>query len=217
MSRSMRYVSRRNTIIVLGFILLVVLVIFGGAKLLEMLGIIDPKGDLLARHRQMVADAVDEVNSKNLNIICYGEELKAPDGLKYTMIYSLTAESINTAISGASWKKAVLLINDPNGHALVSDGAWKTVSDTIKNNDIIFIYLGTAKLKNMANANIISSGDIKDIKSVIIWKKNGGVNMEPGFCDSITLIPEMIKDEITKDQWPIYSAVMKLSDESKYF
>lgn len=161
-----------------------------------------------------VTDAVEYVNSRNLDIMYYGEELKGPEALKIRKIDSLQDKDLVGPEDLPEYDGRVLIINDPNGTLPLEKEDWSKIQTLLRHEEYTVIYFGSEQLPVMQEMGFFFDVYPKTTRSIIFW--DDGKKYEVGFADNPLLIPEVVREQLTPERKAIFTAIMKIASE-KYF
>lgn len=166
------------------------------------------KNRLWREEAQKVTDASEYVNSKNYDVMYFGADLNAPKSFKVRRIYSLASDSFITPEEEGVKNGHMVIVNDPDGDLSIEKEDWIYLLDQMKYNNYVVIYLGTEELKDIQEAGFYFNVIPDSTKSAIFY--NRGKDKDIGFADDYTVIPEVIRKDLTPAQLPVYSMIMQL-------
>ena len=163
---------------------------------------------------QDVTVAVEYVNSRQYDIMVYGENFDGPKDLRVRKIYNFDQESLIGTDPDFEHFGHVLIINDITGTAPMDAEKWNKVHDLMTHDSYVIVYFGSAQLPAMQDAGFFFDVYSDTTKSVILWNK--GVDYEVGFADNPSILPEVVLQSLTPSRIPSFVMVMKMV-EKHYF
>ena len=98
---------------------------------------------------QKVTDASEYINSKNYDVMYFGEDLNAPQSFNARRIYSFSPDEFILAEDEGVKDGHIVIVNDPSGNLPLEKEDWNYMLGRMKYYDYILIYLGNAELKDM--------------------------------------------------------------------
>ena len=162
----------------------------------------------------IVTQAVEDVNSKQKDIMILGNPVDAPQGLRCRHIDDLYEESLACNDETFVHDGHVLIINDPDGEVPMNEERIAQIFELWKYQGYVIVYLGTARLPELQDAGFFFDEYPKSTSSVIFW--NYGKNYELGFADDPSVIPEVVREQLEPNRVPLFTTVMKLSVNKEY-
>ncbi len=169
------------------------------------------KNKIWREQSQKVTDAIDYVNSKQLDIMYYGEDLKAPESFRVRHIYNFNQDSLRGDENVPEHLGHMLIINDPAGKLKMTKEDWLEVLDLLKREAYVIVYLGSAQLPTMQKAGYFFDVYPDGTHSVIFW--NYGRGQDIGFADDPLIIPEVVRETLASDQLPVYAMLLKMYEK----
>lgn len=166
------------------------------------------KNRLWKEEAQKVTDASEYINSKNYDVMYFGEELNAPQSFKVRRIYSFSPDEFIAPEEDGPKDGHIVIVNDPNGNLPLEKEDWNYMLGRMKYYDYVIIYLGSAELKDMQEAGLYFDVIPDTTKSVIFY--NQGISKDFGFADDYTVIPEVVRQDLTDEQLPVYAMIMQM-------
>ncbi len=161
-----------------------------------------------------VTEAIEYIQSRNYDIMFYGESLNGPSAFTTRHVYDLEEELYNPPPVDESCMGRMLIIADQKGDVPLTQEQWKTVYELMTRKNYLVAYLGSAQLETMQKSGFFFKSYSTTTRSVILW--NGGADCELGFADNVKIVPEVVLETLTEEQKPIYTMIMKIASE-KYF
>ena len=116
---------------------------------------------------QKVTDASEYINSKNYDVMYFGEDLNAPQSFNARRIYSFSPDEFILAEDEGVKDGHIVIVNDPIGNLPLEKEDWNYMLGRMKYYDYILIYLGTSELKDMQEAGLYFDVIPDTTKSVI--------------------------------------------------
>ena len=163
---------------------------------------------------QDVTDAVEYVNSRQYDIMVYGENWDGPKELRVRKIYNFDPDSLIGTDPDFVHYGHILIINDITGTAPMDADKWKKVHDLLTHEGYVVVYFGAAQLPAMQEAGFFFDVYSETTRSVILW--NNGLSYEIGFADNTLILPEVVRQSLTPSRLPSFVMVMKMV-EKHYF
>ncbi len=163
---------------------------------------------------QDVTAAVEYVNSRQYDIMVYGENFDGPKDLITRKIHNLEQDSLVGPDPDFVHYGHVLIINDITGTAPMTEEMWGKVHDLLTLDDYIVIYFGSAKLPQMQEAGFFFDVYSDTTRSIILW--NRGASYDLGFADNPSILPDVVLQSLTPGRIPSFVMVMKMV-EKHYF
>ena len=157
---------------------------------------------------QKVTNASEYINSKTYDVMYFGEDLNAPQSLNARRIYSFSPDEFILAEDEGVKDGHIVIVNDPSGNLPLEKEDWNYMLGRMKYYDYILIYLGTSELKDMQEAGLYFDVIPDTTKSVIFYNK--GISKDFGFADDYTVIPEVVRQDLTSEQLPVYAMIMQM-------
>lgn len=172
------------------------------------------KNRIWKEEAQKVTDAIDYIDSRNYDIMFYGESLPGPSTFVARHVFNLQEEFMYPPEEYASCAGKVLIINDPKGELAMTQDQLRIVFRMMTEDNYVVVYLGSALLEPMQKMGFFFKSYAPSTRSVILW--NSGADYEFGFADQANIVPEVVRQGLTDEQKSIYTMIMKIASE-KYF
>ncbi|MBR5974630.1 MAG: hypothetical protein IK020_05540 [Clostridiales bacterium] len=169
------------------------------------------KNRIWREQAQKVTDAITYINDAKVDVMYYGEDLKAPESFRVRHIYDFEQESLLGPEDNPEHDKHMIIVHDPHDNIPIRKEQWEQLFKLMKNNGYIIIYLGAAQLPVMQEVGFFFDVYPKGTRSVALWNK--GDSKEIGFADDATVIPEVVRETLTAEQLPVYAMIMKTRAE----
>lgn len=195
-------------LIVMGGILILFTVVFGGGK---------DKNGTKDNHYKRMDEACANVNSRNLDIMVYGKDFAPPASFKYRGVTGFDDYSLALNKDGHNNCSAhMLIINDPNNELFITEDQWMQIKALVDQGDFYLVVLGD-KFGIMSAVGLIDTHPKAGTRSTIIWNK--GKSSAPGFADNPELVPFYVEQDLTNkdEQLPGYTMIMELSTHDIYW
>ena len=167
----------------------------------------------------IAAKAADYVNDKNFDIMCYGDELGAPDNLIVRQIYGFQHDTVFGIAARPGCSGHMIIINDQHGTVNIDSTQLKDLASRVKEDGVVLVYLGDAKLSTFNQADIGPGAgnplNPSEIKSFIVC--DHGRTRYAGVADDTLYLPGIqIEQNLTEEQIPVYSLIMKFEKTQLY-
>ena len=166
------------------------------------------KNRIWREQAEKVNAAVEYMNGEKIDMMYYGEELKAPEALRVRHIYNFEKDSLMGPEDNPPHDGHMIIINDPLGNLPLGNSDWLELYKLMKNDGYILVYLGSAQLPAMQEVGFFFDVYPQGTGSVVLW--NSGRNIEVGFADDPSVIPEVVRETLTAEQLPVYAMIMKM-------
>lgn len=167
------------------------------------------KNRLWREESKKVTEASEYINSKNFNVMYYGEELRGPQSFHVRHIYSFSQDEFRTAEDEGVHDGDLVIVNDPSGNLPLEKEDWSYLLTQMKYYDYIIVYLGKAELKDIQEAGFYFEVIPESTSSVIFY--DSGKSKDFGFADNYTVIPEVVRESLDPEQLPVYAMIMQLA------
>ncbi|MBO4689017.1 MAG: hypothetical protein J5636_10970 [Clostridiales bacterium] len=161
---------------------------------------------------QKVTDAIAYVNDAKVDVMYYGEDLKAPDSFRVRHIYNFEQDSLLGPEDNPEHDSHMIIVHDPHDDVPISKEQWQELFKLMKNDGYIIVYIGAAQLPAMQEVGFFFDVYPQGTRSVILW--NNGASKEIGFADDATVIPEVVRETLAAEQIPVYAMIMKFKEEA---
>ena len=169
------------------------------------------KNRIWREQAQKVTDAIEYINGARVDVMYYGEDLKAPESFRARHIYNFEQESLLGPEDNPSHDGHVIIVNDPHNDVPLTKEDWDRLFKLMQHDGYVIMYLGSAQLPNMREAGFFFDVYPQGTASVVLW--NSGVNKELGFADDVEVIPEVVRETLTPEQLPVYAMLMKTKEK----
>ena len=169
------------------------------------------KNKIWREQSQKVTDAITYINSRQLDVMYYGEDLKAPESFSVRHIYNFNQDSLRGDENVPEHLGHMLIINDPAGSLKMTKEDWLDVLHLLKHEAYVIVYLGSAQLKTMQDTGYFFDVYPEGTHSVVFW--NYGKGQEIGFADDPMIIPEVVRETLTSDQLPVYAMLLQMHEK----
>ena len=166
------------------------------------------KNKIWREQSQKVTDAIDYIKGKQYDVMFYGEDLNGPKAFTPRHIYNFEYESINGEGDLPEHFGHVIIINDLSGKAPIDKEIWDKLHDLLIRENYVIIYLGSTQLPKMQKSGFFFDVYPEGTKSVAFW--NFGRDMEIGFADDPSIVPEVVREPLTPEQCSVYAMIMKI-------
>lgn len=172
------------------------------------------KNRIWKEESKKVTEAIEYIQSRHYDIMFYGESLKGPSAFTARHVYDLEDELMDPPSVDESCQGRMLIIADQLGNVPLTQDQWKTVFKLMTEEKYVIVYLGSAQLETIQKTGFFFKTYPTSTRSVILW--NGGADCEFGFADNEKMVPEVVLANLSEEQKPIYTMIMKIASE-KYF
>ena len=166
------------------------------------------KNRIWREQSQKVTDAINYIDAQNYDIMYYGEDLKGPKAFTPRHIYNFEPDSLQGPDGLPEHVGHVIIINDITEKAPIEAEEWNHLRTLLQRENYVIIYLGSSQLKKMQDAGFFFDVYPEWTKSIIFW--NSGKDMEIGFADDSSIVPEVVREGLTPEQTPVYTMIMKM-------
>ena len=151
--------------------------------------------------------------------MCYGDELGAPDNLIVRQIYGFQHDTVFGIAARPGCSGHMIIINDQHGTVNIDSTQLKDLASRVKEDGVVLVYLGDAKLSTFNQADIGPGAgnplNPSEIKSFIVC--DHGRTRYAGVADDTLYLPGIqIEQNLTEEQIPVYSLIMKFEKTQLY-
>lgn len=201
-SARVRFYVLFTSVILLGMILIGGIFLFGIDH-----GWWHKKATVQQKQHDQVAAAVERIKEKNYDIMYIGEDVNVVENLNARRIYGFQDEAIYgpAALAGCAGK--LIIINDPEGNVPFTPDDYEKLAELREKENMIIVYIGTAKYAEFRNHNVFSSSISEDIHSMAVIS---GKASFAGFADSREFVPTLYVKDTDYSTSMVVSVIMEL-------
>ncbi|MBR5181649.1 MAG: hypothetical protein IKW88_05295 [Clostridiales bacterium] len=172
-----------------------------------------------ASQQKRMAEYVEKLNQRNVDVIFYKKDPIGPDNLKARRVNALndTGLALNLYSDRAFH---VIIFDDLDGSLFLNDQDIQKLKDLLNNKHFRIVYLGTMHYKQLVdNEILIKNANHKDGNKTYLTfysKNNIRSNVEgTAFADDPMTMP--ITSGLTEEQTIIYTVIVELAHKDLYW